>query len=205
MALLSRLIRMANSLKRFPNTKEFTLKTLIKLSKLILRQQVVFFVLEQLSIVIPSVGEVKPHLFTEASTAGSLKLLKSRSSLSNKTKQQSGFQISFKRRDSTTGLLTLKTGVSQEIDTGEILSRFGFLMTVRRSCVLVQSRNSKNFQDKDHSLISIENTLTTFRSLQSKAKVCSREFRKYSTAGLKVEPCLSLNAITHLQQRKKNL
>ena len=198
------LIKTVNSWTRSPSMLASTSKMLINKFRLIWRLLEDFSALDQLSILIHSAGGRKHLYFTEDLAAGSLKLLTSKINLSKITSKQSGFPISSKKKDSTTGLLTPKTGASQETDTGVTPSQSGFPMTVRKQSVSDQSRSLKNYLDRDHLLTSIENTSIISRSLPSRAKECWRESQKCLTAGLKVELCPSLNPIIHSVPQRKN-
>ena len=90
------------------------------------------------SISIRFVGEVKHLLSTKAKSAGSLRSPRSKKDYLSSTPPPDGFQSSYKEGDSTTGLLTPRTGVSQGQDTGETLFHFGSLMMERKLCVLAQ-------------------------------------------------------------------
>jgi len=118
---------------------------------------------------------------------------------------QDGYQHSSKKRDSITGLPTLKIGVSLEIDTGVTQSQSGFLKIWKKLYVLVQLKNFKNYQVVEKSLISIEKVLIILPFHQSKEKEFLKEFQKYSIAGSSQVLCHSLKSIIHSACPKKPL
>lgn len=87
-------------------------------------------------------------------------------------KNQSGFQLSFKKRDSTTGLKALRTGVSQEADTGVTPSLSGSLRTMKKLFALDLLLNLRLYQVMKVLLRTYtENSLMISLFLQSKERV----------------------------------
>jgi len=88
----------------------------------------------------------------------------------------------------------LRTGASPEIDTGATQSQSGCQTMARKLSALDLLPNLRDFQESLVSKISTENSLTTLLSHPNKAKESSREFLRFSIAGLSPVPCHSLKA-----------
>jgi|LauGreDrversion4_2_1035121.scaffolds.fasta_scaffold41944_4 hypothetical protein len=97
-----------------------------------------------------------------------------------------------------------RTGVSQEIDIGVIPSQFGYLKIWKKLSVLVPSKNFKNFQDVEKSLIFTEKTLIILQFHQRKVKESSKEFQKFLIVGSSLDLCHLLSFTILSAFLKKN-
>ena len=165
------LILMESSQIKLLTLRASTLKMLIIRSRKDWRMKEDLSHQAQLSIVIPIAGDQILLSFTEHLIPGSSKLLKLKSNWLKTTRTAHGFLLSFRKKDSTTGLLMQKTGASQEIDTGATPFQFGPLTTWKKSYALVQSKNLESFLVVGRSLTCIEKILTRSLFHQRRAKV----------------------------------
>ena len=88
-----------------------------------------------------------------------------------KTKKHLGFPQPFKKKDSITGSLTLKTGVLVEIAIGVTPSPFGLVMMARKSFASAQSLSLRSFLASLASMTCTESTLIASPFLPRWAKV----------------------------------